>query len=286
MKKGIWIIVAALFSLGAIVGANTLINTTGTDTMKQELSAEDQIKIAPKDALDSASIDLRKALAEHNAPATIAALVKQSAAQLLIDQDSLPAIIDQTESLANHSQSPVEQSLLRLLSAQLYNIYLDNNYQIRWREKVEDFSLPLEAWSENMFIAKIDTLLTQATAPVQELLATPVDTYREALSIGSDTLFLPTLYDFVVNGAIESYEKINRTSPIQPIVCKKLLVPAQEFSTAVLSRANEPDGHILQLYAEALKAHAAEKLSAPLMMWDLRRLEYIGESIYSSILPI
>ncbi|HIX26413.1 MAG TPA: hypothetical protein H9859_02060 [Candidatus Barnesiella excrementigallinarum] len=281
MKKGIWIIVAALFSLGAIVGANTLINTTGTDTMKQELSAEDQIKIAPKDALDSASIDLRKALAEHNAPATIAALVKQSAAQLLIDQDSLPAIIDQTESLANHSQSPVEQSLLRLLSAQLYNIYLDNNYQIRWREKVEDFSLPLEAWSENMFIAKIDTLLTQATAPVQELLATPVDTYREALSIGSDTLFLPTLYDFVVNGAIESYEKINRTSPIQPIVCKKLLVPAQEFSTAVLSRANEPDGHILQLYAEALKAHAAEKLSAPLMMWDLRRLEYIGESIYS-----
>ena len=218
MKKGIWIIVAALFSLGAIVGANTLINTTGTDTMKQELSAEEQIKIAPKDALDSASIDLRKALAEHNAPATIAALVKQSAAQLLIDQDSLPAIIDQTESLANHSQSPVEQSLLRLLSAQLYNIYLDNNYQIRWREKVEDFSLPLEAWSENMFIAKIDTLLTQATAPVQELLATPVDTYREALSIGSDTLFLPTLYDFVVNGAIESYEKINRTSPIQPIV--------------------------------------------------------------------
>lgn len=51
MKKGIWIIVAALLSLGAIIGANALVSTTNVNTMKK-LSTEEQIKIAPKAAVD------------------------------------------------------------------------------------------------------------------------------------------------------------------------------------------------------------------------------------------
>lgn len=154
MKKGIWIIVAALLSLGAIVGANALVSTTNVNTMKKELSAEEQIKIAPKAAVDSATSALKKALSQQNAPAVIAALVKQSAAQLLIDRDSLPAIIDKATALADRSGNPVEQSLLRLLTAKLYNLYLDRNYQIRWRDEIDDFSLPVESWSKNMFTEK------------------------------------------------------------------------------------------------------------------------------------
>ena len=116
MKKGIWIIVTALLSLGAIIGANALVSTTNVNTMKKKLSAEEQIKIAPKAAVDSATVALKKALSQQNAPAVIAALVKQSAAQLLIDRDSLPAIIDKTPALADRSENPVEQSLLRLLT--------------------------------------------------------------------------------------------------------------------------------------------------------------------------
>ncbi len=280
MKKRIWIIVVALFSLGVIIGANAWENTSNTNTMEQEASNEEQIKIAPKNAIESAHAELQKALAEHNAPGIIAALVKQSAAQYLIDVDSLPAIIDKMESLSNQSPNLTEQSLLRLLSAKLYNIYLDNNYQIRWREEVDDFSLPIEAWSVNMFSAKIDTLLTLATAPVQELLATPIGDYRQALAIGSDSIFQPTLYDFVVSGAIDLYKQENSYSPIQPIARKELLVPAQKFTSSVLANKAQPDGRILQLYAEALKAHAAETGSASLMMWDLRRLEYLGGNIY------
>ncbi len=281
MKKRIWIIVAALLSLGVIIGANTWENSSNTNMMKQELSVEEQIKIAPKDAIESAGVELKKALDNHNAPAAIAALVKQSAAQYLIDKDSLPAIIARTELRAAQTQNAVEQSLLRLLSAKLYNICLDNNYySIRRRIEVDDFSLPLEAWSANMFTAKIDTLLVQAVAPVQELLATPIADYREALSIGSDTLFMPTLYDFVLYGAIDTYQQIGRTSPIQPLAQESLLVPAQKFISTVLNAQNKYDNRILQLYAEAIKAHTAEKISAPLMMWDLRRIEYLGRNIY------
>lgn len=278
MKKGTWIIVATLFSIGAIVGASALTHTS--DSMKQELSAEEQIKAAPKEALDSASIDLKQALARHDAPAVIASLVKQSAAQILIDRDTLPAIIGQTESLAGHSKNPVEQSLLRLISAQLYHLYLEDNYRIRLRDEVDDFSQPLETWSANMFMAKIDTLLTQATAPVQELLATPVSAYRQALTIGSDSIFRPTLYDFVVGEAIGLYKQESGYSPLQPAARKELLVPAQKFTTIVLDNKKQPDGRILQLYADALKAHTAEPGSAPLMMWDLQRLEYLGENLY------
>ena len=148
MKKGIWIIVTALLSLGAIIGANALVSTTNVNTMKKKLAA-----------VDSATVALKKALSQQNAPAVIAALVKQSAAQLLIDRDSLPAIIDKTTALADRSENPVEQSLLRLLTAQMYNLYLDRNYQIRWRDEINDFSLPVESWSKNMFTEKIDTLL-------------------------------------------------------------------------------------------------------------------------------
>lgn len=278
MKKGTWIIVATLFSLGAIVGASALTHTS--DSMKQELSAEEQIEAAPKEALDSASIDLKQALARHDAPAVIASIMKQSAARLLIDRDSLPAIIGQTESLADRSKNTVEQSLLRLISARLYHLYLEDNYRIRLRDEIDDFSQPLETWSANMFMSKIDTLLTQATAPVQELLATPVSAYRQALTIGSDSIFRPTLYDFVVGEAIDLYKQESSYSPVQPIARKELLVPAQKFTTAVLDSKKQPDGRILQLYAEVLKAHAAEAGSAPLMMWDLQRLEYLGENLY------
>lgn len=48
MKKGIWIIVTALLSLGAIIGANALVSTTNVNTMKKKLSTEEQIKIAPE----------------------------------------------------------------------------------------------------------------------------------------------------------------------------------------------------------------------------------------------
>lgn len=278
MKKSTWIIVATLFSIGAIVGASALTHTS--DSMKQKLSAEEQIKAAPKEALDSATIDLKQALARHDAPAVIASIMKQSAARLLIDRDTLPAIIGQTESLADHSKNPVEQSLLRLISAQLYHLYLEDNYRIRLRDEVDDFSQPLETWSANMFMAKIDTLLTQATAPVQELLATPVSAYRQALTIGSDSIFHPTLYDFVVGEAIGLYKQESSYSPRQPVARKELLVPAQKFTTAVLDSKRQPDGRILQLYADALKAHTAETGSAPLMMWDLQRLEYLGENLY------
>lgn len=278
MKKGTWIIVATLFSIGAIVGASALTHTS--DSMKQKLSAEDQIKAAPKEALDSATIDLKQALARHDAPAVIASIMKQSAARLLIDRDSLPAIIGQTESLADHSKNPIEQSLLRLISAQLYHLYLEDNYRIRLRDEIDDFTQPLETWSANMFMAKIDTLLTQATAPVQELLATPVSAYRQAITIGSDSIFRPTLYDFVVGEAIGLYKQESSYSPLQPVARKELLVPAQKFTTIVLDSPKQPDGRILQLYADALKAHTTQTGSAPLMMWDLQRLEYLGENLY------
>ena len=241
MKKGIWIIVAALLSLGAIIGANALVSTTNVNTMKKKLSTEEQIKIAPKAAVDSATVALKKALSQQNAPAVIAALVKQSAAQLLIDRDSLPAIIDKTTALADRSENPVEQSLLRLLTAQMYNLYLDRNYQIRWRDEIDDFSLPVESWSKNMFTEKIDTLLAQA-----------------------DSLFRPTLYDFVLNEAIEIYEGMDEYSRIQPLVRQKLLSPAKEFTAAVSSGKTIKDNRILQLYADALKFHAADELSARL----------------------
>lgn len=238
MKKGTWIIVATLFSLGAIVGASALTHTS--DSMKQELSAEEQIEAAPKEALDSASIDLKQALARHDAPAVIASIMKQSAARLLIDRDSLPAIIGQAESLADRSKNTVEQSLLRLISARLYHLYLEDNYRIRLRDEIDDFSQPLEAWSANMFMSKIDTLLTQATAPVQELLATPVSAYRQALTIGSDSIFRPTLYDFVVGEAIDLYKQESSYSPVQPIARKELLVPAQNLRPSYWTIRSSP----------------------------------------------
>ena len=117
----------------------------------------------------------------------------------------------------------------------MYHLYLEDNYRIRLRDEIDDFSQPLETWSANMFMSKIDTLLTQATAPVQELLTTPVSAYRQALAIGSDSIFRPTLYDFVVGEAIDLYKQESGYSPVQPVARQGAAGSgAQKFTISVV----------------------------------------------------
>ncbi len=277
MKKKIWIVITVLLSLGVIWAADAWVNASHTQQYIQrentEATPEDELVKAPKDALESATATLHAALEQHDAPAVIASLVKSSTAQILIDRDSLSSIIRQTERLADRSTDPVEQSMLRLYTALLYNHFVENNYQIYDRKSINDFTQPIETWSENMFTTRIDTLFAQALAPKKVLLATPVKRYKEALSLGSDTLFRPSIYDFIIYQAIQHYQnKGEKPNPRQA-----LLTRANIFVRTMESSEVYAGNRILKLYAEALKAYKYG--SAPFMMWDLQRLEYIANFI-------
>ncbi len=272
-------IIVALFLTGSIIGGAQAWESYSDEYILTDRSAQEQMKKAPKEALNEASKALDVALEQHDAPAVLAALIKQSTAQTLIDQDSLPSIIKRTEAIADQSTDLVEQSLIRLYTAGLYQEYLWDNYQIAYREEINDFSLPIEAWSRNMFNERIDTLLTQTLAPIQELRAIPIKQYAQALTLGNDTVFRPTLYDFVIAQAIKIYQSIDNYSPLS-VEERLKLIPTAVFLNGQPLPENQSKNKILQLYALALKVHAHNELSAPFMMWDLQRIEYLSRDIY------
>ncbi len=247
MKKArnIWIIL--LLATCFLVGAKVWDNLTADYTLAQE-----QLKKAPREALVEANKDLVKALKQHDAPTVLAALIKGNTAQTLIDRDSLPSLIERTEAIADKSTDPVEQSLIRLYSVNLYKQFFQGNYAIARRDEINDFSLPIESWSQNMFNERIDTLLIQALSPSKALQATPVSHYAEALTLGNDTIFRPSLYDFVTAKAIGIYQELDNTTY---------------------------KNRILQLYTKAIQAHESNNLSAPTMMWELQRAEYLSQNI-------
>ncbi len=243
--RNIW--VTLLLASCFLVGAKVWDNISHDYTLAQE-----QLKKAPKEALVEADKALDKALKQHDAEAALAALIKGNTAQTLIDRDSLPSLIERTESIADKSTDPVEQSMIRLYSVNLYKQFFQGNYSIVRRADINDFSLPIESWSQNMFNERIDTLLVRALSPAEALQATPVSRYAKALQVGNDTIFRPTLYDFITAQAIDTYQDLD--------------------NTAYKNR-------ILQRYAEAIQAHKDKALSAPVLMWELQRAKYLSRDI-------
>ncbi len=271
MKRTRNLVVILLFIVGIFVGVNALDRLSDQFPIT-DLSEQEAMVKAPKDALNQASKALDEALKQQDAPAVLAALIKQNTAQVLIDRDSLPSLIERTTVIADRATDPVEQSMIRLYIVDLYLQFMENNYQIAHRAEINDFTLPIASWSQNMFNERIDTLLSQALTPAEALQATPVSRYAQALELGNDTIFRPTLYDFVIAQSIELYQGINNILPL--VEARMKLLPVEAFMTAPKS-----DNRILQLYAKALKAHAHNELSAPFMMWDLQRIKYLSRGI-------
>ena len=154
--------------------------------------------------------DARKALAvaqkNGNSPQLIDALMQISAAQLLIDSDSIVAVTDEIKQTMQQSNNPVERSVIAIYLCDLYRYWCNKDYQSHYNVYIPN-NANIATWNTRNYDEAIDSLITIALSATNELQKTPIKNYRNIIEVdgydGRDAWklvakFYPTMYDFVI----------------------------------------------------------------------------------------
>lgn len=241
------------------------------------------IKENPKTAAAEAQKMYEEALAVHNTPAVIQALLIKLRSETLIDNAAFPSLLSQVEDLIVSAVAPAEKAILHSLTAELYQLFYNNNrFSIDQRTALNgEIPANPETWSANIFIEKI---FSHALAALQEkatLQKIPVTAYQLLLIPGKDSPVLrPTLYDFLVFRSIGQLTALQQT-PIGSYYAQKkytsseALLPLKEFiRTPVSVSPYDVKSNVLNIYRNLLAFRSGKNDPAALLIDDINRLEY------------
>ena len=239
----------------------------------------------PKSALETVNEIYMKALKEKNSPQLIKSLIYRMKMELAIDRDRFPQLIEEIETYNTENTNVVEKSVLHSILASLYSLYYQsNNFTINQRTAVMGAApADIREWTGNIFIEKITEHALLSVKPAEELQATNVSEYADILNQGNSSQKLrPTLYDFLVNQAIELfglYASNSQTANFFPqtsIRDTSYFVPAKEFVNLPIE-AKDFDfiPLTLKLYQQLLAFRLQENNPLALLMADLDRLEFV-----------
>lgn len=264
----------------------------------------------PQSALKEVDVIYKKALAENNGPELIKALIHQLKYTTAIDMDMFPDKLMEIEKYALSVKDPVEQSVLYSVVASLYYEYYNQySYMINQRTALSTY-IPedMQEWSGNIFIKKIRDCVLLSIKQKDILQETSVLEYKEVINEGESSRTLrPTMYDFLMNRAIEILGSLNTnwsvlsSYPQSPLDNEDYFLSDEAFVNVKIESAKDEcdlTPVILQLYQELLAfrinqpqiyympVHPDAKGAVPprsepgmaKLMVDLRRLEFVYNS--------
>lgn len=201
---------------------------------------------------NNALADLEAAMKADNGPAMVNALVRYGLAKTSVSADSVPVVLGKINKVESQTGNAVVKSLLNLLQARIYtSVYRDDAYRIGRRANTGagadgDYTV----WSKAQFAEKVTSLVNEAVAAREALLATPLDAYSAGLVFNRDMLtFYPTLYDFVANQSIECLLTFDG---MQSTLNPRVLFRPLDSSLYPASRGSMT-GEILRLYASLIE---------------------------------
>lgn len=198
--KHIWLVVVWLVCSVQCLHAH--------DLEKRERLLQEQ----PRTVLKESQTALKEAMEKNQSPRLIEALMQMSAAQLLIDADSITSVAATVEHTMNRCQNKADRSVIALYLASLYRNYAyDNTYRIRNYSYIKD-NPDIMSWNLQNFQDKIMALYMLALSPADVLQQTPIAQYNSIIvpmGGNGDTIdweimerFYPTMYDFVVSSIL------------------------------------------------------------------------------------
>lgn len=256
-----------------------------TEGFGQSENAEEN----PRTALAEARKTYEQALKKKNSPLLIKSIILQIKYQSLIDQDSIPTLLSNLESLTATSNNPVEKSILHSLLAELYkSYYINRAFEINRQTPISGYTPEdMKIWTGNIFIEKIFQHIEASLKPSKELIATNSLQYKDILILGKDSReFSPTLYDLLVYRSIKLLSSISYyVSDFfeqKPLTNDKLFAPADEF--VQLSLPEEPyncDQYIIRLYQSLLQVQFNSGQKNTLLWANLQRLNFVSTHITS-----
>ncbi|MDR0232632.1 MAG: hypothetical protein LBI82_11015 [Dysgonamonadaceae bacterium] len=239
----------------------------------------------PQSALETINEIYMKALKEKNSPQLIKSLIHRMGMELAIDRDRFPQLIEEIETYNKENTNVVEKSVLHSILANLYTqYYQSNSFTINQRTAVMGAApADIREWTGNIFIEKITEHALLSIKRKEELQATNVSEYADILNQGQSSQKLrPTMYDFLVNQAIELFSQFvaNRQTanffPQTRIQDTRYFAPAEEFVNFSIE-ANDFDfiPLTLKLYQQLLTFRLKENNPLALLIADLDRLEFL-----------
>ncbi len=230
---------------------------------------QDELLKHPGTVLKEAREALGESLRNGNSPHMIDALMQISTARLLIDTDSMPAVVTEIETIMNSCNNPVDRSVIALYLCDLYRMYVNRDYRIYSRTYIKG-NRQMATWSIANYNDAIDSLCRVALEPVIPLQNTPLSRYKANITIAGYEgkkswplvkSFYPTMYDFVAEQVYNYYTTMEM--PVQMLISDMLTfhkkTDAARFTWALKYILHEDDKPKRISYLDSLittyKAH-------------------------------
>ncbi|MBK9272246.1 MAG: hypothetical protein IPM48_11695 [Saprospiraceae bacterium] len=174
----------------------------------------DKINLLLNDGLlEDAMIEIEKlyqqVTVEQNHPQIVKALIHMESIQIQKDSEGLKSAIGRLEKTLPNIQEPGRSVLFSLLGKyyhEMANLWHPNYSQRTDIAGEEQDSLDLDTWSKSSLLKKSQYFIHQSLK--NDLSKTEsLSNYESILNIGEDSVFLPTLFDFLVHHALELYKE-------------------------------------------------------------------------------
>ncbi len=252
--------------------SNMPFETNGANSAKPDFAFPAQVE-------KTAEADLRAALKANDGHAAVNAVIRLSLSKTIVQPDKAPEILKQIAELAETQKDPAVKSLLNLLSATIYKQYYDaDQWRYNQRETIasdtEDFTL----WSRPQFLERIISLINLSLIDASTLQSTPITTYSDIIDLKDvNTIIYPTLYDFVVNQALDLLETFSNYGSMNVLNSQLLQTPTNRaYFPGEYSR---PLGEMLGLYAGVIDFHQGGSL--PLFQQELQSRLFVNSHLFN-----
>lgn len=236
----------------------------------------------PKKVVKESVAKLDRAIRSGDDILAIRLLMDYAIAQSSVGKDYLPLVISRIDSVMPLLRNGSSKSILSLLKAKIYlDIYEGDSYKYNDR-KIPLFPISKDytEWSGEQFRHVISGLCDESLENPSALKSVRLADLRSIIGVTDDALvYYPTLYDFIVYENIDIRENLSDFSNIFSVL---LLTPRESFilQPYYVPTAKEAE-NILSLYSGLLKFH--EGNTAPLIMADVNRIEFIKNGVYYSM---
>lgn len=228
----------------------------------------------PKKKAQQAESNLNAALNNGDGKMVVKSLIEYAVAQDLINTDSIQSTITKIEHIADKEKDPCTNALINMLLMKIYSdIYNADSFNINQRGNVKRDTLnDISEWSRVEFTQKTSELYNKILANSEALKKAPLNDYKDFITYNNLTfIYFPTLYDFAVINIIDYLDNFLNKSTFRLSICDY-----EKLISTPIAYSNKEEELINNLFKDIISFHVND--SAPLIYWDLIRLNWIIEN--------
>lgn len=240
----------------------------------------------PKSALKNVNALYAQAKAEKQQGEAIRALLYRLSIKQQVTETDINRQIDAVEKEIAAANDDAEKSVLRVILANVYETYFENNsYRFYNRSVTINFKkADVTTWNADDFDKTITELYSEALKPSVPLQKQSIDKFNAIVIKGNTENLRPTLYDLLAHKALDHFKNSNNyiTKPSFAFEIKEAaaLAPADNFIDHHFSSADSAS-NLLQsilLFQQLMQFHQHDADPSAFIDVNLERIDWVNEN--------